>query len=357
MSEFNIDLSKIKPNQIFNNYKALCKALNIIPAVGSKNIKNQKKKIACYLVYKKLPGSNKIIIIDIKQIPDEIIDKRKYGNHSKYCPDIIKLLANYIYELSIYDANNPNEMVYILLSDKEIMAITGLCNSKYLYKSYTDKLIKQGLVTRLDMFLFIQRHYKKSGEIITAALNQLTNHYKGLTYKKAFQLKEEEPNNIRVTTEEEYEMIKDINNKVLSSMNEKNMFFIFVKNKQDKFYEKVNEIVKEKINCTIIKELYIIDTPTYHFNNYQNRLEQEKKAEYLFKLNKKIIEYLDNNAIDLFRQRTEKEIFKKDDDLDKYNADLTKTEAYSNAKRKIYKLPIDYVEKQHIISKEFINIS
>ena len=120
-----LDANVIKKGQIFKNYKELCSYLGEPVYQGGKQRQLQLKDWERYFSYKK--EGYKFIITEVFDTPKEKIDKRSYGNRSKYVQPFMD------YVMSTFDNRYLGEyftisnwtMVILKLLDKEI------CNSIY----------------------------------------------------------------------------------------------------------------------------------------------------------------------------------------------------------------------------------
>ena len=120
-----LDTNVIKKGQIFKNYKELCSYLGEPVYQGGKQRQLQLKDWERYFSYKK--EGYKFIITEVFDTPKEKIDKRSYGNRSKYVQPFMD------YVMSTFDNRYLGEyftisnwtMVILKLLDKEI------CNSIY----------------------------------------------------------------------------------------------------------------------------------------------------------------------------------------------------------------------------------
>lgn len=352
---FKINTTNIVPDMVLKNYKELCKILGINYPNDSKAKKKQYKYIKECLDIERLKGTNKYIIHAIKKESTVTKDGRSNGNHctyNKYTPDILMDYICYHAEGETIDGYKT-----VKLSNNEIMQIVGFCNSRYGHQYYTKELISQNKVTRLDIQQFYLRHGAKCKGIISSTLNQLKQRMPELGYKEVYEI-EDKNGNIRISSDEEIDIIKRTEDKIMEELNVNSKFMLFIKNKQDEFYgELLPNTLQDNYDWKTKKKYYLIRFPDAKASNdWRFKMDDDQKEHLKAGANKLIKDYLDNNTHKIYSKAVEDGNVIQDEGDDDYNGDLSQTQAYSPTKKRLYKIRPDYLEKQLFLSEELVNI-
>lgn len=118
-----MNTSNLKPGQTFPNYRELCKALEIHPKAGGRNKDLHLKDLERYFSMIRKPGSYKITIHEIKEIPDAKL--RRKGNKVDVLYFI--LLDNLV------SRANEDSITKIRYTSTDLAGIIGFCNGNYFY--------------------------------------------------------------------------------------------------------------------------------------------------------------------------------------------------------------------------------
>lgn len=241
------------------------------------------------------------------------------------------------------------------LSKKDIIHIIGLCNNKYKNRNNILKLIRDKKVTRLDYMLFQVRFMAKLNEIIASTLNVLKNTNRIVSHREVCEIHDN--GEYRISTDEDIEKIDIVNMNVLEALKAKNMFHLHVMNKQDDFYKARNKVLDNLYGWTItIESIEITTRQDLNTSSLAKQLDTSKIQSYINENNSLICNFLDKDARKRYEKQNKDEVFNKDNDVSKYNNDLSDSEAYSKAKHKFYKLPTDYIEKQILLCEELVKL-
>lgn len=135
-------------------------------------------------------------------------------------------------------------------------------------------------------------------------------------------------------------------------MQYKNMFYIYIKNKSQEYYNKVNERLHELYGWKYYyKQIKII----YDQPNIVDAIPSKEVMLQKEILNNKIVEFLNENAKKIYEKK-EKEY---DDALNEYLNDWIGDKDYLKERVKVpntWKYPKAYIEAQRILTDELIRI-
>lgn len=267
---------------IVKNYKQLCVILNQEPTTSNSK-KSQHKEWKRYFDYEK--SGQKYIIIKIYSEPLPRNDKRLLGNNSIYIKHIELLLLNYLSRQQGYTAT---------LTLKKLFLLLGMINLKYIEEN-TEQIKKHSdNITTFQINHFYQRTYQKLREIMFSSLNNLKNR-RLIDYEELTMINIQEFDVIieREATEQEKNIIRDIEKEVLINMGLESITLVHLKFKTKEFYNKINNLLKTRydINYTY-KNIKILFTKKYID---QALLETELIIEKQM-LNDKIIKTIDEQA-------------------------------------------------------------
>lgn len=249
----------LHPGDTIKNYKTLCALLNEETKTGNAKI-YQVKEWLRYFDYEK--DKQKYIITKIYQTPLPQDDKYLYGNNSIYIKHIELLLLNYL-------SKQEGQQTRITL--KNLFLLLGMINQYYIKEDKENLKTNSDYITDYQINHFYQRTYQKLREIIFTSLNNLRNR-RLIDYEELTMVNKQEINpytNKKYTieceaTEDEKNIIRDIEKEILINMNLENMTIMHLKFKQKEFYSQVNQLLqlKHNINYTY-KDIKILFTKKY----------------------------------------------------------------------------------------------
>lgn len=246
----NNDLErKIKENisvgMVIKNYKELCNLLNI-PILSGGNMKqSQIKQLKCYMDFDK--SGKKFIITDIFDAPLTVNDQRKLGNNSIYSHYVEILLLQQLHKSS----------GKILASPIELFKMLCFANNNYKNISYDDLIMKNPSLTYSMISKFYLCTYNKFHRILKSTLkNMFSRNIISVTHEIIIFISD---NNYFMANKEQKEIILSIEQQLLHHQyNDSTIHDLFVSGKYRKFYESVNEILKNKYGWMYCQKQYLI---------------------------------------------------------------------------------------------------
>lgn len=272
--------------------------------------------------------------------PLERKDNRIYGNHSIYVEDIEKTLLKFLSYQKGYIAELPFKGLFYPLN---------IVNSDYLRIS-KDTLKKELELTDFDINNFYQYTYQQFKEILLSSLKNLRN--RNLIYYEfvVMVVITKKNNNDKLETEvrdatyEEKKNIISIEREVLKQMNLKNMNMVYLTFQQDKFHNKVNQLLSERYDIDKCFEIIriVFNKPDIIESLNEIEVEQHKK-----RLNDKIV-----NAV----QKRAKYNYKKNQDKLKAFTESYFGEPNQIILNELFILNDSYIENQYKLIDKLIKI-
>lgn len=245
----NNDLErKIKENisvsMVIKNYKELCNLLNM-PILTSTSKQAQIKQLKCYMDFDK--SGQKFIITDIFDAPLTVNDQRKLGNNSIYSHYVEILLLQQLHKSS----------GKILASPIELFKMLCFANNNYKNISYDDLIMKNPSLTYSMISKFYLCTYNKFHRILESTLkNMFSRNIISVTHEIIIFISD---NNYFMANKEQKEIILSIEQQLLHHQyNDSTIHDLFVSGKYRKFYESVNEILKNKYGWMYYQKQYLI---------------------------------------------------------------------------------------------------
>lgn len=289
MTETNNIKDILQSGMIISNYKKMCKLLNEEELQGDSKISQIKEWKRCFDFDRE---GQKYIINEIYDEPLSKDDKRVVGNNNEYAKFIELLLLNYLSKQKGYTA---------ILTTKQLLSLLGMVNQNYLDKDH--KKLENDDITIFDVNHFYQRSYKRLCEILFTTLNNLQNR-KLATYSKLTMITQTMASGIQETREATDEEIKDIQKverEVLVNMGYDNISKIFLSFQQDRYYNRVQELLIERYD---IDKVYNLLKIIFHQPHIIKALEEAELETNKIMLNDKIIYAIDKQADNNFEKNT-----------------------------------------------------
>jgi hypothetical protein len=243
---YNLIQTNLQPGTTIKNYKTLCTLLSEDLKAGDSK-KAQHKEWQRYFDYEK--EGQRYIITEIYSQPLPKEDKRTLGNNSIYVQHIELILLNYLSKQEGFTAT---------LTLKKLFLLMGMINPHYIEEN--KDIIKQqnDIINDYQINHFYQRTYQKLRKILFDTLRNLKNRCL-IDYEEIVMINIKEPDingilrtNIRPATDEEKKNILAIKKIVLKEMGLDSITLVHLKFKHREFYNRVNELLKEKYNINYI---------------------------------------------------------------------------------------------------------
>jgi len=253
---YNLIQTNLTIGQTIKNYKTLCTLLSEEPKTGNAKI-YQVKEWLRYFDYEK--DKQKYIITKIHSTPLPKDDNYLYGNNSIYIKHIELLLLNHL-------SRQDGKQTRITL--KKLFLLLGMININYIQEDKENIKADSDFITDYHINHFYQRTYQKLREIIFSTLNNLKNR-RLIDYEELTMINIREVNTTNATiereaTEEEKDIIRDIEKETLINMNLESITIMHLKFKQKEFYSRVNQLLKERHNINYTyKDIKISFTKKY----------------------------------------------------------------------------------------------
>lgn len=340
---YEIDTSKLVIGMIIKNYKELCAILNEETKTGKAKqlqLKNWKR----YFDWEK--DGQKFIIVDIYDTPLPKEDLRRKGNNSIY--------KNYI-ELILLQYLSKQEGYRKTFTKRNWLELLGMINSKYGKEPKMKLKQLDYCINDQEITLFYIRSNKKLERVLHDALSNLQREKLIIVeYETIIVFVDERGKEHRfIANDYQKKKILQTERYILKNvMQYKNMFYVYIKNKSNEYYNKVNEKLHElygwKYYYKQIKIIY--DQPNIVDAIPSKEIMLQKEI-----LNSKIVEFLNDNAKNVYEKK-EKEY---EDALDKYLNDWIGDKDYLKNRVKVpntWKYPKAYIEAQRILTDELIRI-
>lgn len=336
-----IDTSKLEIGMTVKNYKVLCELLGQDVKDG-KSKKYQLEDFARYFDWER--SGQKFIISDIYDTPLTKEDKRKLGNNSIYVKCIEVILLQYLSKQEGYART---------LTKRNWWEMLGVVNHKYGRTPENDLKDLDYTITSWEVRHFYQRCNKKLEQILFSALNSLKNR-KLITYEiQTIIVATDERNKERYfdANDIQKKQILEVERYVLHNvMGYEKMFQVFIKFQQSDFYQKVNDILYQQYRWKYyfkqIKVIYTYDGIKEALPELEMKLQKEL-------LNKKVVDYLNSNAKDLYEKNKAEYQQQVKNLINKYWGDAKLLDVPST---KVWNPPDTYLAAQSILTDELIRI-
>lgn len=334
---FEVDTSKLEIGMTVKNYKELCELLDQ-PIKAGDSKKAQLKDFKCYFDWEKV--GQKFIISDIYDTPLTKEDKRNLGNNSIYVQCIEVILLQYLLKQNGYTRT---------LTKRNWWEMLGIVNHKYGRTTETQLKDLDYSVTSWEVRHFYQRCNKKLEQILFSALNSLKNR-KLITYEIQTVIVQYDQNKrgneiyFEASDYQKKQILEAERHVLHNIMGYDKMFQIFIRFQQAEFYQHVNEILNEKYGWDhYFKQIKVIYTPE-GVKEALPELETKLQKEIL---NKKIMDYLNNNAKEIYdKNKAGKNIYGQCQELSRIESKAHKT----------WSPPDTYLTAQRILTDELIKI-
>jgi hypothetical protein len=330
-----INTERLTIGQTIKNYKELCAILGQ-EVKGGKAKKLQIEEFKRYFDFEK--SGQKFIITDIYDAPLTKEDKRKLGNNSIYVKYIELILLHYLSKQNGYTRT---------LTKQNWWKLLGMVNQKY------NKISRQRLcqldytVTKFQIDHFYQRCNKKLEQILFSALNNLKNR-KLILWEMQTVIVSYDDNGVmrfQLADDDKKKKILQVERYVLKQvMGFEKIIQVFCRFKQNEYYQLVNENLQELYGWHhYFKQIKLIYTPEDVLEAIQeSEVDLQKEL-----LNAKIVTAINENAQEKYDLEQKK--------LEELHSNLV-DETCKGASSGIWKIPDTYLEAQHILTEELINI-
>lgn len=340
---YEIDVSKLVIGMTIKNYKELCTILNEGTKTGKAKqlqLKNWKR----YFDWEK--DGQKFIIVDIYDTPLPKEDLRRKGNNSIY--------KNYI-ELILLQYLSKQEGYRKTFTKRNWLELLGMINSKYGKEPKMKLKQLDYCINDQEITLFYIRSNKKLERVLHDALSNLQREKLIIVeYETVIVSVDERGREYRfIANDYQKKKILQTERHILKNvMQYKNMFYVYIKNKSNEYYNKVNEKLHELYGWKYYyKQIKII----YDQPNIVDAIPSKEVILQKEILNSKIVEFLNDNAKNVYEKK-EKEY---DDALNEYLNDWIGDKEYLRNRIKVpntWKYPKAYIEAQRILTDELIRI-
>jgi len=341
--ECEIDTSKLVIGMIIKNYKELCTILNEEAKTGKAKqlqLKNWKR----YFDWEK--DGQKFIIVDIYDTPLPKEDLRRKGNNSIY--------KNYI-ELILLQYLSKQEGYRKTFTKRNWLELLGMINSKYGKEPKMKLKQLDYCINDQEITLFYIRSNKKLERVLHDALSNLQREKLIIVEYETVIVSVDERGKEHRFIANDYQKKKILQTEryiLKNVMQYKNMFYVYIKNKSNEYYNKVNEKLYELYGWKYYyKQIKII----YDQPNIADAIPSKEVMLQKEILNSKIVEFLNENAKNVYEKK-EKEY---EDALDEYLNDWIGDKEYLRNRIKVpntWKYPKAYIEAQRILTDELIRI-
>ena len=338
-----IDTSTLVVGMVIKNYKELCAILNEEAKTGKAKqlqLKNWKR----YFDWEK--DGQKFIIVDIYDTPLPKEDLRRKGNNSIY--------KNYI-ELILLQYLSKQEGYRKTFTKRNWLELLGMINSKYGKEPKMKLKQLDYCINDQEITLFYIRSNKKLERVLHDALSNLQREKLIIVeYETVIVSVDERGKEHRfIANDYQNKKILQTERYILKNvMQYKNMFYVYIKNKSNEYYNTVNEKLHELYGWKYYyKQIKII----YDQPNIVDAIPSKEVMLQKEILNSKIIEFLNDNAKNVYEKK-EKEY---EDALDEYLNDWIGDKEYLRNRIKVpntWKYPKAYIEAQRILTDELIRI-
>lgn len=336
-----IDISKLEIGMTVKNYKMLCELLGQEVKSG-KSKKYQLEDFARYFEWEK--SGQKFIISDIYDTPLTKEDKRKLGNNSIYVQCIEVILLQYLSKQEGYTRT---------FTKRNWWEMLGMASHKY-GRTPENKLKNLDYrITSWEVRHFYQRCNKKLEQILFSALNSLKNR-KLITYEIQTVIVTKDKRGKEQyfeATDLQKKQILEVERHILHNiMGYEKMFQVFIRFQQADFYQQVNDLLYQQYGWNHyfkqIKVIYTFDGVKEALPELEMKLQKEL-------LNKKVVDYLNSNAKDLYEKNKAEYQQQMKNLIEEYWGDTPRIESH---KKKMWNPPDTYLDAQSILTDELIRI-
>lgn len=339
---FEIDTSQLSIGMTVKNYKVLCELLGQSIKAGKSRI-CQLEEFKRYFDWEK--SGQKFIITDIYDTPLTKEDRRKLGNNSIYVQCIEVILLQFLSKQKGFTRTFTKRMWWEML---------GITNHKYGRVSETQLKNLDYTVTQFEIRHFYQRCNKKLEQILFSALNSLKNR-KLITYEIQTVIVEHDKKGRErhfLASDADKKNILQAERHILHNvMGYDKMFQVFIKFQQGDFYQKVSNLIYEKYGWDYYyKQVKVIYTP----EDIREALPQMEINLQKELLNRKVIDFLNNNAQEFYNKKVEEYEGKTKNLIKEYIGDPEPIGM--KKKNSLWKIPDTYLTAQSILTDELIKI-
>lgn len=335
-----IDTSKLQVGKIYS-YKQLCELTNVEYKQGAGRTAYLEgmgeNGFHRFFNFEK-SGYGKYKVTEIYETPIDIIDKRKIGGKSVYSVYIELLLMQHL-------SKQKSSHVETFMR-KDLWLMLGMVNEKYGNISSEKLKDINSMFTKFEIKNFYVRSNQKLERILTSALNNLKNRFliewELLTIIHTEKSGKEE---WIVANDEQKKEILVAKREVLTKLGYDNAFQIFIHNKQEDFFEEVNDLLYERFGWDYFFKRYKI---IFDAKNIQAAIPETELNLNKILLNKKIVDYSKTEAQKLY-----------DKSINRYNETLniaTDANELATLMMNTWKLPDNYVLVQSLLADELIKI-
>lgn len=338
-----IDTSKLVIGMVVKNYKELCNLFGEELKTGKAKqlqLKNWKR----YFDWEK--DGQKFIIVDIYDTPLPKKDLRRKGNNSIY--------KNYI-ELILLQYLSKQEGYRKTFTKRNWLELLGMINSKYGKEPKIKLKQIDYCINDQEITLFYIRSNKKLERVLHDALSNLQREKLIIVEYETVIVSIDERGKEHRFIANDYQKKKILQTEryiLKNVMQYKNMFYVYIKNKSNEYYNIVNEKLHELYGWKYYyKQIKII----YDQPNIIDAIPSKEVILQKEILNSKIVEFLNDNAKNVYEKK-EKEY---EDALDEYLNDWIGDKEYMRNRIKVpntWKYPKAYIEAQRILTDELIRI-
>lgn len=335
----SIDTSNLSIGMTIKNYKVLCELLGQQVKSG-KSRKYQLEDFNRYFEWEK--SGQAFVITDIYDTPLTKEDKRRLGNNSIYVQCIEVILLQYLSKQEGYTRTFTKRMWWEML---------GITNHKYGRVSENQLKNLDYSVTQFEIKHFYQRCNKKLEQILFSALNSLKNR-KLIMYEIQTVIVENDKNGKEryfLASDDDNKNILQVERHVLHNiMGYEKMFQVFLRFQQAEFYKKVSDLLSEYYGWKYyFKQVKVIYTP----EDVREALPQMEVILQKELLNKRVIDFLNNNAKEFYDNRLNEYEEKTKNLIAEYIGEAPKT-----VTRSLWRIPDTYLTAQSILTDELIRI-
>ncbi len=273
-------------------------------------------------------------------------DLRRKGNNSIY--------KNYI-ELILLQYLSKQEGYRKTFTKRNWLELLGMINSKYGKEPKMKLKQLDYCINDQEITLFYIRSNKKLERVLHDALSNLQREKLIIVEYETVIVSVDERGKEHRFIANDYQKKKILQTEryiLKNVMQYKNMFYVYIKNKASEYYSKVNERLYDLYGWKYYyKQIKII----YDKPNIIDAIPQKEVILQKEILNNKIVEFLNDNAKNIYEKK-EKEY---EDVLDEYLNDWIGDKEYLKNRVKVsntWRYPKAYVEAQKILTDELIRI-
>lgn len=341
----DIDVSKLYIGMVIKNYKELCKILGQEIRNG-KSKKLQIENFKRYFDFEK--DGQRFIITDIYDSPIPKEDLRRKGNNSIYKNYIELILLQYLSQQNGYRKT---------FTKRNWLELLGMINNKYGREENANLKQIDHSINDQEITLFYIRSNKKLERVLHDALNNLQREKLIIAeYEIVIVSVDERGKEYRfIANDYQKKKILQTERHILDNvMQYKNMFYVYIRNKSNEYYNMVNKRLFElygwKYCYRQIKIIY--DKPNIIDAIPSKEIILQKEI-----LNSKIIEFLNNDAKNVY-QKNEKEYNHAVDEYINEIGYMGDKDSLVNQVKvpNTWKYPKAYIEAQRILTEELIRI-